>query len=148
MLVSPATSVNGVVAPADPEMKSALVLISPEKASEPLRVKKLDLIEDIPFWVKPIEITFVDAPVFFTVKNLVTKSNFISLVSPNETFDEVTKGTAEIWYAGTYPSPRTGLFSDIYTLSVNKYHSKTECVNCVLKRIAWNLFDRLDHLLC
>ena len=72
MFVNPAKSVNGVDAPADPEMKSLFVLTSPVMDSEPLSVKKFALPGSIPFCVKPTAMTFEEAPVFLIVKNLVT----------------------------------------------------------------------------
>lgn len=87
--------------PAAPEMKSLSVLISDVNDSEPLKTKKLELTDFKPFCVNATAITDVAAPLFFTVKNLVTVSKLTCVVAPNATTDDVTKGVAEIWYAGT-----------------------------------------------
>ena len=51
--------------------------------------------------MNPMARTVDDAPVFLTVKNLVTCGKVISLVAPNATVEDVTKGVAAIWYADT-----------------------------------------------
>jgi len=80
-----------------PDTNNLLVRTSAEKDSDPLRTKKLEFPDNIPFWVNPTEMTLLaTALLFFTVTNFVTYPKPISVVDPSATFDDVTNGIPDI----------------------------------------------------
>ena len=87
--------------PDEPEMNRAEVLTSCENDWPPLKIRKFDLEGRSPFCVNAMARTVLDAAVFWTNIDLVTKSKLYDFVCPRLTFDDVTNGTGEIWYAGT-----------------------------------------------